>query len=92
MRHVEKLTIQRWELLMGVALTIATKGRLINDMCLTVQYNEKVDKYPNVEDYAFLFDIDNNGLDSHVFNTVLRKNSWKQFTDILQDNCADFSA
>ena len=58
-----------------------------------VQYNAKVEKSPpNVDEYALLFDIDNTALDSHVFNTIMRKKSWKIFTDILQNNCADFSA
>ena len=40
---------------------------LTNDMCHTVQHNGKVEKSPpNVDEYALLFDIDNNGLDSHV--------------------------
>ena len=64
-----------------------------NDMCHTVQHNAKVVKSPpNVIEYALLFDIDSNGLDSHDFNTIMRKNSWNIFTDILQNNCADFSA
>ena len=64
-----------------------------NDVYETGQYNDNIERTPpKVEDYALLFDIDNNGLDSHVFHAVLKKNTWKKFDDILQHNCADFSA